>query len=208
MKGVRILLKQLTSVPVALLLVAVLLAGCSSSPRQPGGKDASVDGATQRQFNDAVGLMKAGQYQQAIPKLEGLTQSRPDLAGPWTNLGIAQARVGRTDDAINALKKAVEADPAAPAAHTELGMAYRAAGEFESARKAYLEAIRIDPGDADAHRNLGILFELYLQKPDRALSHYRQYQALQAVEDAEVGKWILDLERRVQSAQAKSEVNR
>lgn len=208
MSEARILLKRLTNVAIVLLPVLALLAGCSSAPKKSDEAEVSVGGATQRQFNDAVGLMRAGQYQQAIPVLEELTEQRPDLAGPWTNLGIARARVGRTDEAIAALEKAVATDPEAPAAHTELGMAYRAAGQFESARKAYLEAIRIDPAYGYAHRNLGILFELYLQKPDRALSHYRQYQALQAVEDEEVGKWILDLERRVQTSQAKSEVNR
>lgn len=204
MKEVRILLKRFISVSTVVLLMLALIAGCSSTPDKPGEKSVSVDGSTLREFNHALGLMKSGQYQQAIPVLEKLTEARPDLAGPWANLGIARARIGRTDEAIAALEKAVAAEPAAAAAQTELGMAYRSAGQLDAARKAYLAALQVDPDYGYAHRNLGILFDLYLQQPDRALSHYRQYQALQAAGDAEVDKWVLDLERRIQSSQART----
>lgn len=200
------LLKQSTDALLVLLLAVFLLGGCSSSPSRSGDQQATVGGAVQRQFDRAVTLMKAGNYSEAIPVLEQLTEKDPSLAGPWINLGIARARIGETQSAAQALKKAIEVNAKSPAAYTELGMVYRRSGDFDASRKAYLDAIKVDPEYSYAHRNLGILFEIYLQQPDHALQHYKRYQALQAEQDEDVQNWIVDLERRVQSTQVKAEV--
>ena len=52
--------------------------------------------------------------------------------------------------------------------------------------------------------NLGILYDLYLQQPAAALNHYRTYLELSPQPDNEVRDWVVDLERRVTSAQAKA----
>jgi tetratricopeptide (TPR) repeat protein len=202
------LLKQSTDSLLVLLVALLLLGGCSSSPSRSGDQPLTVGGTVQRQFDRAVTLMKAGQYSEAIPVLEQLTEKNPSLAGPWINLGIARARIGETQSAVQALKKAIEVNAASPAAYTQLGMVYRSSGDFEASRKAYLDAITVDPQYSYAHRNLGILFEIYLQQPDYALQHYKRYQALQAEPDKEVQKWIVELERRVQSRQVNTEVAR
>lgn len=208
MSVVWTLSKQSTDWLLVLLVAASLLGGCSSSPSRSHDPQAAVDGAVQRQFDKAVAAMRAGDYAQAIPELEQLTEKAPSLAGPWINLGIARSRIGDPQSAVEALRKAIEVNPASPAAYTQLGMVYRIGGDFESSRKAYLDAIEVDPGYSYAHRNLGILLEIYLQQPDQALQQYRAYLALQEEQDQEVQKWIVDLERRVASTQAKTGVAR
>jgi len=208
MSMVPTLLKQSIDWLLVLLVAVLLLGGCSSSPSRSHDQKADVDGAVQRQFDKAVNLMRAGDYGQAIPVLEQLTEKAPSLAGPWINLGIARSRIGETQSAVQALRKAIEVNPASPAAYTQLGMVYRIGGDFESSRKAYLDAIKVEPGYGYAHLNLGILLEIYLQQPDQALQQYKRYQALEEEQDQEVQKWIVDLERRVASTQAKTEVAR
>jgi Flp pilus assembly protein TadD len=208
MRMLPTLLKQSTDSLLVLLFAVLLVGGCSLAPSPSGDQPAKVGGAVQREFDRAVTLMKAGHYSEAIPVLEQVIEKDPSLAGPWINLGIARARIGETQLAVQALTKAIEVNAASTAAYTELGMLYRSSGEFEASRKAYLDAIKVDPQYSYAHRNLGILFEIYLQQPDHALQHYKRYQALQAEPDKEVQKWIVDLERRVQSRQVNTEVAR
>jgi hypothetical protein len=60
-----------------------------------------------------------------------------------------------------------------------------------------MRAIASDPDYALAHHNLGVLLDLYLHRPAEALQHYERYQELIAEPDATVGRWIIDLQRRV-----------
>lgn len=76
------------------------------------------------------------------------------------------------------------------------GIALRQQGDFGAAEQAYLAALAASEDDAAAHRNIGILYDLYLGMPDKAVFHYRRYQALTEPGNREVAGWIADLERR------------
>ena len=91
------------------------------------------------------------------------------------------------------------------AAHHQLGILYREQGEFEAALNAYNSALELDGEYALAHRNVGILYDLYLQQPVLALDHYKKYLELAGEPDKTVDGWIVDLERRSVSAQARAE---
>jgi tetratricopeptide (TPR) repeat protein len=88
-----------------------------------------------------------------------------------------------------------EASPATRDFNRE-AIGLREQGEFDAAEGVYLAALNVEQDDALTHYNLGILYDLYLGIPDRAIRHYRRYQAAVDGEDRRVAGWIADLERR------------
>jgi hypothetical protein len=58
------------------------------------------------------------------------------------------------------------------------------------------------PDFREAYLNLGILYELYLGKLPEALAAYRTYQSLLEAPDHRVDGWVMDLERRLTSAES------
>ncbi len=185
----------------------LLLGGCSRMAPRPETRATEPAPAPETlppAYDKALVLMRSGDYASAIPVLQQFSSERPDLAGPWLNLGIAFQRTGQTEAALTALQKAVELNPANAAAHHQLGILYREQGRFEAALAAYAQALKLDQDYALAHRNVGILYDLYLQQPALALEHYRRYLALAGEPDKEVRGWVVDLERRTANAQARS----
>ena len=87
--------------------------------------------------------------------------------------------------------------PDHPAANNEFGVLARQRGEFAEAEAAYRRAIDSDPAYALAHYNLGVLLDLYLRREAEALEQYEAYQALVPAPDEEVGRWVVDLRRRL-----------
>ncbi len=86
-----------------------------------------------------------------------------------------------------------------------LGLVYRRTGRFPDAEKSYQAAIAADPTYAGAYRNLGVLYDLYLQSPERALPVYQKYQELSGGADKQVAEWIKDVTRRAGAAQKPAE---
>lgn len=158
--------------------------------------------ATQRAYDDALALMRAGHVADAQKGFRALVQSDPDLAGPHANLGVIARNAGRLPEAVAELEKATTLAPAHAVAWDQLGLAYRQSGEFTKARDAYEHALAIDPGYATAVLNLGVLEDLYLAEPAKALELYTRYIALVPGGDPVVAKWQADVRRRVPGAAA------
>ncbi len=185
------------------VLTAVLLGGCTGSMVKPdAGSTPQAATKLPRAYEQALGLMRTGDYPAAIPALQAFIEEQPELAGPRVNLGIAFRQTGQHDKALQALHEAVRLNPDSATAHHQLGIEYREQGRFESAQQAYQQALTLDADYALAHRNIGILYDLYLQQPVLALDHYRSYLELETEPDKTVNRWVVDLERRTASAQA------
>ena len=152
--------------------------------------------ATQRAYDDALALMRAGHAADAERGFRALTQSDPDLAGPHANLGLLARQAGRLPEAVTELEKATTLAPGLALAWNQLGLAYRQSGEFTKARDAYDHAISIDPNYASAVLNLGVLDDLYLAEPAKALELYTRYLALTPAGDPVVTKWVADVKNR------------
>jgi len=152
--------------------------------------------ATQRAYDDALALMRAGHAADAERGLRALTQSNPELAGPHANLGLLARQAGHLPEAVKELEKATELAPGLAVAWNQLGLAYRQNGEFTKARTAYEHAIAIDPGYANAVLNLGVLDDLYLGDGVHALELYTRYLALTPAGDSVVAKWMADVKNR------------
>lgn len=196
------------------LLLAVLASACaalrpgpmstpdgtkSQTTAKAASKEPLVDAQWRHTYERALRYMKANRLADAERELTALTAKEPQLAGPYANLGIVYHRLGRPADAVRALARAIELNPRA-AYYNELGMLHRTEGRFDAAERAYLAALDLDPDYAYAHLNLGILYDLYIQRPEKALPHYERYQALEPGEADTVRKWIADLQRRSSKA--------
>jgi hypothetical protein len=57
---------------------------------------------------------------------------------------------------------------------------------IEPARVVLEKSVEIDPGQAGPQKNLGIIYAEYLNKPEKAIPHFRKY--LEAGGDSEAAK--------------------
>ncbi len=192
-----------------LALAAMLLCGCATGTGDSkGGRRIDredVPSKAKAMYSQAVASMADGDTIDAELRFQEFLQNFPDYPGSHINLAIIQA--GRGDDAAAeaSLNEALSLDPEHPVALNQLGMLQRRQGRFSEAEAAYLKAVTASPDYALAHYNLGVLNDLYLQRLDAALQHYERYQAV-AGEDEQVGKWIVDLKRRIEAAQRTANV--
>jgi Flp pilus assembly protein TadD len=183
-----------------LLITAVMLNGCQSLPeKDTASQPVVVPAGAKSTYARAVEAVKAGRNAQAIQLFIGLTQQYPDFAASYTNLGLLYLKNNRLVEAEQVLNQAITLNPTDAIAYNHLGVVLRQRGEFELARQAYMSALRIKADYAGAHLNLGILHDIYLHDLGQALQNYQDYQALTGENDKQVAKWIVDLQRRVNS---------
>lgn len=214
----RFIKEQARSPGAALLamLAALVLAACSAPmPAPPASAPApqtmepaipstaapaaEPSRALKKQFATALDAMRAGKDEQAITLLTAIAKQNPQLASPYTNLGILYYRNGRFSEAEAALKQATQSNTQDVVAINYLGMTYRALGRFTEARAAYEQALAIKPDYANALLNLAILSDLYLGDLPRAALYYQQYRDLVGDSDPQIAGWMTDLEQRMKN---------
>ena len=200
-------------------LLAVIVAGCGSSPKPKVTADADVelgpDGQPLEQrvvpphaqtlYEQAVAVMASGDFLEAQFGFQEFLLQYPEFPGAHVNLAIIFASNGDEQGAENSLTDALILDPEYAPALNQLGMLLRRQGKFQEAESAYLKAVTAHPNYALAHYNLGVLNELYFQRLDIALQHFERYQAL-SNDDKQVEKWIADLKRRISANQRTANV--
>lgn len=150
-------------------------------------------------YSSAVAAAKSGKTSKAIKLLTEITMKNPDFSPAYTNLGLQYLQKKKNASAEDALKKAVKLNPDDAIAYNHLGILLRMKGNFSDAKNMYQQAIKSNSDYANAHLNLGILLDMYLYDLSDALKHYKYYQSLTNNSDKLVGKWIIDLERRIQT---------
>lgn len=157
----------------------------------------SVSREVRQQFSLAADLMEKELWSDAQASLEPMALENPKLSGIWLNLGITHLQQGNNAEAVKAFKNAVESNPLNIAAHNRLAYFYKESGEFAAAESQYQQALSVWDYDVETHKNLGILYDLYMNKPQLALNHYKRAQALNETEDRQLKGWIIDIERRM-----------
>jgi Tfp pilus assembly protein PilF len=188
--------------------LALTLAACGSSTPRQADVDAPRDSAAAAvlkpvpeaaaaAYARALAALRAENWLEAELELEQLTLEHPEYPGPHVNLALVYLNDGRRVDAQAALERALEIDPGHAAANTQLGILLREDGKFAEAEAAYRRALETNPDHALAHYNLGVLLDIYLRRTAEALAHYEAYQASLAEPNETIGRWIIDLRRRV-----------
>ena len=103
-------------------------------------------------------LLKSGQYEKALPRLESFLKEKPKHAEARFLKGLALAEEGETDEAQEVFLSLTDDYPDLPEPHNNLAVLYAAKGDFAMARTSLLHAISNHPNYATAHENLGDIY--------------------------------------------------
>jgi len=167
-----------------------------------GAASEPIPEAALARYDRALAAIRGEDWLEAELELEQLTVEYPAYSGPHVNLALVYRHDGRRDDAQAELERALAIDPGHAAANNQLGILLREQGRFDEAERAYRRALATDPTHALAHYNLAVLLDIYLRRTAEALEHYETYQSSLAEPNEIVGRWIIDLRRRVGNGDA------
>jgi Flp pilus assembly protein TadD/ketosteroid isomerase-like protein len=119
---------------------------------------------------EASKLLRSGQHQQALERVNKLLAGKP--ADPQARFlkGVIYAEQGNARAAIDMFRKLTEDYPELPEPYNNIAVVYASQGEYDKARAALEQSIRTHPSYATAYENLGDVYaKLASQAYDKAL---------------------------------------
>ena len=119
---------------------------------------------------EAGKLLRAGQHQQALERVNRVLASKPaDPQGRFLK-GVIYAEQGNAGAAVEIFRKLTEDYPELPEPYNNLAVVYASQGQYDKARAALEQSIRTHPSYATAYENLGDVYaKLASQAYDKAL---------------------------------------
>ena len=129
-------------------------------------------------LHEAVLAVEDGAFQKALPLLETVTASEPNIPLAQLQLGIARARQRQYARAVAPLTRAIALEPEQMLAHYELGVALYETGDLEAAARQFEIVTAKMPDFADARYSLGAVYARIDRVPD-ALSELRAAMAIE-----------------------------
>ncbi len=118
----------------------------------------SVSAAHADDYADVSRLMRAGQFAEAMAKVDQSLASKPRDPQMRFFKGVIQTETGKTNDAIATFTKITEDYPELPEPYNNMAVLYAGQSQFDKARAALEMAIRTNPSYATAHENLGDVY--------------------------------------------------
>ncbi len=103
-------------------------------------------------------LVRNGQFEKALPRLNAFLQDNPQHVEARFLKGLALAEEGRTEEAQEVFLGLTDDFPDLPEPHNNLAVLYAAKGDYAMARDSLLLAISSHPSYATAHENLGDIY--------------------------------------------------
>lgn len=110
------------------------------------------------ELQEANRLLKQGQHQQALDKVNTHLSSKPKDASGRFLKGLILTEQNKNTEAIKVFTALTEDYPALPEPYNNLAVLYAAQGQFDKARNALEMAIQTHPSYATAHENLGDIY--------------------------------------------------
>jgi tetratricopeptide (TPR) repeat protein len=121
-------------------------------------------------MQDASRMLKAGQHQQALERVNKVLAAKPRDPQARFLKGLIFTDQGNTKDAIDIFTKLTQDYPELPEPYNNLAVIYAAQGQYDKARVALEQSIRTHPSYATAYENLGDVYaKLASQAYDKAL---------------------------------------
>ena len=140
--------------------LAAILAGSMFAP----------PGAFADEIQDATKLLRSGQHQQALEKVNKVLAAKPRDAQARFLKGLILTEQGSTKESIVIFQKLTEDYPDLPEPYNNLAVIYASQGQYDKARGALEQSIRTHPSYATAYENLGDVYaKLASQAYDKAL---------------------------------------
>lgn len=119
---------------------------------------------------EASKLLRAGQHQEAMERVNRLLAAKPKDPQARFLKGLIYTEQGNTRDAIEMFRKLTEDYPELPEPYNNLAVIYASQGQYDKARAALEQSIRTHPSYATAYENLGDVYaKLASQAYDKAL---------------------------------------
>jgi tetratricopeptide (TPR) repeat protein len=126
--------------------------------------------AVANDIQDASKLLRSGQHQQALDRVNKLLAAKPKDAQARFLKGLIYADQGNTRDATEIFLQLTKDYPELPEPYNNLAVIYAAQGQYDKARGALEQSIRTHPSYATAYENLGDVYaKLASQAYDKAL---------------------------------------
>ena len=130
-------------------------------------------GAANAQADDvqeASKLLKSGQHQQALERVNKALAAKPKDAQARFLKGLIFAEQGNTKDATEVFLQLTKDYPDLPEPYNNLAVIYASQGQYDKARSSLEQSIRTHPSYATAYENLGDVYaKLASRAYDKAL---------------------------------------
>lgn len=121
-------------------------------------------------LQDVNQMLKLGQYDQALTRINNYLATRPKDARGRFLKGLILAEQNKPGDAIKVFSDLTQDFPDLPGPYNNLAVLYASQGQYDKARGALEQAIRTHPSYATAHENLGDIYaKMASQAYDKAL---------------------------------------
>jgi tetratricopeptide (TPR) repeat protein len=121
-------------------------------------------------LQDAAKLLKSGQPQQALERVNKVLATKPRDAQARFLKGLILTEQGNAKEAIEIFTRLTQDYPDLPEPYNNLAVIYAGQGQYEKARAALEQSIRTHPSYAIAYENLGDVYaKLASQAYDKAL---------------------------------------
>jgi arylsulfatase A-like enzyme/Flp pilus assembly protein TadD len=164
---------------VAERLAALGYVGGSGVTPAVTGVDPKDRIAVANMLHEAILAIEDGAFARAVPLLERVVASEPNIPIAQLNLGVARARQRQYARAVAPLRRAVEMQPAGMRGHYELGIAFYETGDVEAAARELAIVATAMPEWADARYSLGSVYARIDRVPE-AIAELRAALALDA----------------------------
>jgi tetratricopeptide (TPR) repeat protein len=117
-----------------------------------------VAGAQSDDLQEASRLLKAGQREQALERVNKALAANPRDAQARFLKGLIYTEQGKQTEAIDIFTKLTQDYPNLPEPYNNLAVIYASQGQYDKARTALEQSIRTHPSYATAYENLGDVY--------------------------------------------------
>ncbi len=187
--------------PLLITTIVAMLGvyGCTQTPTKidPLKAKGEVSYEDLDTYKAALTALKNNNLDKAENLFNEFSNTQPDLAGSWANLGLIYYKKNKLKKSEKFVNKAIKLNPKNPYAQNLLGMLENKNAKFRNAERHYILAIKYKKNYANAHYNIALLYDLYFREIKKAINHYKQYLKLiekKGLKDKITTNWLEQLQ--------------